>query len=375
MTNGRTRADARRRGGFTLLEVLVVMGLMAILLGIGAGFLQNLGTSSRTEQARSIIRETIYACKQSSNGGTKAIFDLREDPRHDDGRLLVGAAVARPVLTHNFESLDSTSSGYVLDVEGEVEEETDGYLGRCARFASGGQLVFEPQSAFAMTEGLRIDVWLRPTGGQSTMNVLRGEGAYKLQLKRDPKTGGYDVLLTLELVTVGGRRNVGVPTPFKTKGGPIPSDAGWSHLQIAFDGLDASIRINGIEHRARKRKETTETGTGLTGLKRLVVPGGGAVKLVLGDVSSGFTGLMDTLVLGGVFRSSDNERRLVGLKVLRPRLPIRVVYSNGRLDPEVHTTDVVLHLQDEMNPDGALLQFRLGLYGTVDQRLVMGRTR
>lgn len=356
-------------GGFTFLEILVVMAVMGILMGIGIGYLQNIGAGSRVDQARAILRETVYACKQSSNGGARAILDLREQSDDASGALVVSAAVARPVLTHNFEMLDSTSRGYTVDIDGEVEIDANGYMGNCARFGARGRLVFDPQSAFAMTEGLRIDIQVQPGTGAGTMTILEGEGAYELQLAKGTRSDGYDVVLDLDLKEAGrSGRSAGLRTRFQTKGGPVRADGSWTRLEVSYNGVDASIRIDGIEH-APSRPATATSGA----IRRMSVPAGGAVKLVLGGTDTPYVGLMDTLVLGGVFRSADADRDLYGLRLVRPQAPLRVIYRNGRLDPAEHSGDVVLLLQETTNPDGPMVEFRLGLYGTVDERLVTGR--
>ena len=372
---GRTSSRSRervRRSGFTFLEILIVMAVMGILMGIGIGYLQNIGAASRVDQARAILRETVYAFKQSSNGGTRAILDLHY--RERDDALVVGAAVARALLTANFEALDSTSNDYPLDVQGNVELEPKGHLGAAAKF-DGGALVFEPQSAFAMTDGLQIDGWFLPRVGASTMSLVTGEGAYKLQLVRDPETDGYDVLLKLMLKDPGPGRRAGSEKTYRTKGGPLRPAVGWTHLQVGYDGADASILVNGIEceTRRRSRRRGQATVDEEAGHRRLVVPEGGAVQLTLGGTSTPYAGLMDTLVIGGVFRSSDTERELYGLRLVRQgERPVKVVYRNGRLDPARHAGAVLLYLEETTNTGGPLLELKLGMYGTVEDRLVAG---
>lgn len=370
-TSSRNRA-CRTRRGFTFLEILIVMAVMGVLMGIGIGYLQNIGAASRVDQARAILRETVYACKQSSNGGTRAILDLHYRTRDD--ALVVGAAVARPVLTHNFEALDSTSSDYPVSVEGNVELLPQGHLGAAAKF-EGGALIFDPQSAFAMTDGLQIDGWFLPVGGAATMSLVTGDDSYKLQLMRDPETEGYDVLLKLQLRQPGEGRSIGTEKIFRTKGGPFRPEIGWTFLQVGYDGADASIRVNGIEcESSRKRKRRGQaSGNEEAGHRRLVIPEGGAVKLILGGTSTPYSGLMDTLVIGGVFRSSDTERELYGLKLVRQgERPVKVIYRNGRLDPSRHSGDILLYLQETTNTKGPLLEVKLGAYGTVEDRLVAG---
>lgn len=356
-------------GGFSFLEILVVMAVMGVMMGIGLGVLTNVGQGSKTQQAQSIIRETAFACMQSSNGGTRAILDLRPG----DGALLIGAAISDPVLTHNFETLDFVSRDYPIDIEGNVEAVPDGYTGRAAKFERGSLLRFAPQSAFAMTEGLLVTLWIRPDPGPTSMTVVKGEGAYEVQLIQQPGGDGYNIRLKLHLRAATDERSAPLPETFETKGGPVRADGKtWTHLRVGFDGTQPSIRINGAEQLQTRKRRTVSGSSGEAGpqQKRIAVPDGGAVTLTISDAYSSYVGLMDSLVLGGVFRSSETERELLGLELVRPPKGVRVVYRNGRLDPDEHGGDVVLLLQDTADPEGPLLEVRLGLYGTVEQRLL-----
>ncbi|MHC5011244.1 MAG: prepilin-type N-terminal cleavage/methylation domain-containing protein, partial [Planctomycetota bacterium] len=241
---------ARRRptAGFTFIEVMVVMAVMAVLMGLGVGYLQSIGRTSRVAQARAILRETAYACKQASNGGARAIFDLRMVDRPDGGQVLtVGAAVSQPVLTHHFESLETASLDYPLSIEGTVESEPAGYIGRAARFVGTGWIEFAPQASFAMTDGIDVDVRLKPEPGRARMMVLRGEGAYELELVRGRDTSGYEVALTLWLRddSRGGRSPAERAPPFTTDAAPVKPGV-WNHVQVRYDGHDVSLRVNDI---------------------------------------------------------------------------------------------------------------------------------
>jgi hypothetical protein len=349
---------------------MIVMAIFAVLMGLGAGWIQNVGRTSRAAEARTAIRDTAYACQQSSNGGTRAILELRTSPRADGGeRLVVGASIARPVLTHHFEALERPSGDEPAKVEGHVEHVADGYVGRAARLTRGGWLRLGPRASFAMTEGVAVEAWLKPEGGAAKMTVLEGAGAYALELQQ-AQSGGYDVALVLWLKPVEGGRAPGVRTAYTTKDAPVRPGR-WSFVQASFDGQDASIRVDELERLERRRKAPAETADGGASpapgaSRRLAVPEGGAVTLTLGAPQGGYVGLMDSLQLSGVFRAAELERDLPGVRIHQPKLPWRLVYRNGRLDPEVHASDEVVVLREESNAAGPGIEFRFGLHGAID---------
>ena len=309
----------------------------------------------------------MYACKQSSNGGTRAILDIHARTGEGAEALVVGAAVARPVLTHNFENVEGVSHDYPLEVDGKVEIVEGGHTGRAARFGVGGSLLFDPQAAFAMTEGLEVDVWLLVETSSPTMTLIKAPGAYDLVLAKDVRAEAYDVVLALYLKDSSDTgRSYAARTEFRTKGAPLDPGRGWTHVEASFDGRTASIRVDGIECLpAVRQPRPGEAEVPEAAVRRIAVPAGGAVSLSISEPNAPFEGLLDNLVLSGVFRTQDTERDLYGLELLRPRLPVRVVYRNGRLDPQEHADDVVLVFGEAANPTGPAWEVRLGLHGTV----------
>jgi hypothetical protein len=352
---------------------MIVMAIMAVLMGLGVGWLQNIGRAGLAQQARSILRETAFACKQSSNGETQATFELRWKQRPDGPVLVVGATTASPVLTHHFERIDAVSMDYPLRIHGDVEAVDEGYVGRAARYRRGAYLELEPQSAFAMTEGLSLDVRLNPESGATAMTIVRGEGAYDVALVRSRAADAYDVRLRLNLKSDDQERSVASTREFVTAGGPVRADGTWSHLQVHFDGERVSVRVDGIERMpqtaTRRRTDDDVADTAPPTRQRLAVPEGGAVRLFVSTPDASFSGRMDSLVLGGVFRASDVERELRGLEVLRPKLPLRVTFLNGRLDPALHADDVIVVLREAAAPNAPAVRLRMGLHGTIEDDL------
>ncbi|MDF1700497.1 MAG: hypothetical protein P1V36_04995, partial [Planctomycetota bacterium] len=182
-----TRASSR---GFSFIEIVIVMGAMAVLLGLAVGYIGNLGRSTYVQQSKAMLQETAHACLSASMGGKRAVLLLREDQDEDGYNFLViGASVARPVLTHQFETLDFASEARSPSVQGQVElDRKQGRIGNCAKF-TGGHLKFPPLSVFAMTEGLEFDCWIKPESRRTLMTLVKGGEAYEVQLVQ---AGGND---------------------------------------------------------------------------------------------------------------------------------------------------------------------------------------
>jgi hypothetical protein len=373
LTPSASRAAPRGASrGFSFIELIVVMGAMAMLMGLAVGFLTNIGTATYLAQAKAILSETAYRCLNASSGGRRAILTLRMAEDRDGIPVMrVGAAVSRPVLTHQFETLDFASEARRPDLNGKVEIlPGGGHAGNAAKF-DGGHMAFPPQSVFAMTEGLELDVWLKPDPRNRIMSIVKAEEAYEVMLVQAGESASYDVRLRLMLrkATEAGRA-AGLARDFETRGGVLAADGRWSRLQVAYDGLDATVRVNGLDVYGGERIDRTPGGAlgkdVIDQVQRIAVPDTGVVALTISSGERPYRGVMDGLHLRGVFRSEELERDLPGpLEAIYPALPVRIVFSNGGLDPDVHNLDQVLRFRDTSTPEDPPLRLTIGMYGTV----------
>ncbi len=371
----RDRRHTRRgQGGFSFIELVVVMGAMGVLLGLAVGYISNIGQATFIVQAKSMLSETAYRCLSASVGDRRAILTLRRAEDVDGDLVLrIGAAVARPVLTHQFETIDFASEARSPAVTGEVEVmKTGGRVGNCAKFGENASLEFAESSVFAMTEGIELDVWVRPTAGTRQMAIVEGGESYGVYLMQAGDSDAYDVKLNLKLRKVSeGGRTAPYDKPFETKGAPVVADGRWSRIQVAFDGVDASIRVNGLDAYTPdgKRREPGETLQGqflVEQVHRIHVPSSGLLPVTISSTRVPYRGLMDSFRLMGVFRSEELERDLPGpLEVLYPRIPMRVVFRNGALDPDEHSSDQMIRLKDTRNPQDPPLRLTMGMFGTI----------
>ena len=72
----RTHYPGRR--GFTLFELLAVMSIMAILMGVGAGYLRSAGKRMGVAASASTVETVIRTCRDYSRGHgvpSRVVFD------------------------------------------------------------------------------------------------------------------------------------------------------------------------------------------------------------------------------------------------------------------------------------------------------------
>ena len=51
---------------------------LAVLMGLAVGYISNIGKSTYIAQAKGMLQETAYQCKEASTGGRRATFSLRK---------------------------------------------------------------------------------------------------------------------------------------------------------------------------------------------------------------------------------------------------------------------------------------------------------
>lgn len=361
--------------GFTFIELIVVMGILAMLMGLTVGYLRSAGRVNALGMARTQLLDAAYRAQGMSAGERIAMLTFRAGV-DDNGRdtLEVITSVAETMVTHAFETLDGASGNLPNKVVGALKlAPFGGQPGSCAVFGRGGAIEFDPQARFAATDGLDIELWVMPETGPSVMTVVEGQGAYELALFRGAATGDYDLRLKLFLRP---EDEAGEPSwlTYESVGQPVKVNGRWTHLHATFDGVQASFRVDGLEHAKRVERRGPEAQRGVKP-RRIAVPPSGAVTLLLGSASQPYVGRMDTVVVRGVFRLADERTKLpegITLEVVKPPkqgLPFQVTYRNGRLDPDRHTDDVLVRFADPARPQDPPLELRLSRHGVISADL------
>jgi hypothetical protein len=371
------------------MELLVVMSLMAVLVGIGVGFIGNIGRAGRTAQAAAILAEAGAVCQNRSAGTRRATLEVREEVRDGVERVVVVTGVQRPVLTANFEAgrkgqpetewLISAGGGPdVARPNGDVKITDEGHSGRAAQFAKNGWLDFGTRAAFAVTHGLEVDVYVKPDAGRNRMTLLRADDAnevlWMVALVKAVSTGSeaYQVEVSTRTVPEKSDATTSHLERVATKE-PAVGAGQWSHLRVTHDGRVVTVTVNGV---ARPLDlPPPPKGAPPPAARRFVLPPSGVAHLTAGQVQTPYAGAMDSLQVSGVFRSDDDVRELGNVTVLARSLPIVLHFANGRLDPTYHGQDETIRFQAPAEKDtGVHWRVRFGLYGALQpaERVVEG---
>ncbi|MFM8980723.1 MAG: type II secretion system protein, partial [Planctomycetia bacterium] len=181
--------------GFSFVELIVIMGIVAVMAGMSVGWIQSAGRATGMTLARTQLLDAARRAQARSMGGRLATLAFQRS-KDENGRDVdeVTVHVAETVLSHAFERIDGASGLLPMAVQGDVKVDPQGgRTGGGAVFARGGVIAFQPQAAFATTEGLDLEAWIIPTGNAPVMVLVDGAGAYEVSLFRSVTGSDYDL--------------------------------------------------------------------------------------------------------------------------------------------------------------------------------------
>ncbi len=305
----------RLRRGFTLLELMIVLGIIGIVLGIGAGmFLATREDAALRTGFQGLLSLARFAHAQALIRRVPAtlLADLR-DPQEPRVDVLVdrtfGLWHAEDLKTTGAYGLDGRVSGVSLE---------PGKIGFAFQFKGGGSVSVEGLQMPATADALSVEAWVFPTESAGRQTVVEKKGEFALRLENNGElTGGF-----------GSSR-------LRAADVRVALDQ-WSHLRVVLESGVCSLELNGREVAAGP-------------LNRMPTPTSAPVT-----IGERFQGLIDEVVVRG--RVSEEFVTLQGLTLafagaeedpdpkFKKKL-YRVHFSSeGRLDVRYHGGPVTLTL-------------------------------
>jgi len=339
----RAPSEAGAREGFTLLELLLVMGLIGIITGVGLGLFAGFDPGRRA--AVGLVQNVLRSAQQS------AVARRAPALVHFDRATGTLIAEALEVAgTWHFESMDLPGArgldGLAFDFPGEVLAE-DGFTGQALDFGRGGrrprvEVDVSVDSLLNPRRGFQLDVALRPAANMGARVVDLG-GVVQLSVRGD---GGVDARILTERIDELGRPVVGPPVTLRSAPGVLRLGR-WTRVSLVYDRRELVLSADGVPLAATGEERA---------LWALVGP------LVLGDATQRWPGAMDQLVLSTV--TASEEYTLPSTVTFDERTPTLVRFlAGGSLDPALHAGPVVFGLVFE---GGGGDEVRINPFGPVE---------
>lgn len=335
-----TRGGTASPAGMTLVELLMVMGLAALVLGFGVGALTSIDVGGRS--AVGLVQSSLRSARNWSvaqDAPARVSLNLADGTLSAKGLAVVG--------TWHFEQ-NPPKGAFDLNgqlVGGEIVD--DGFLGRSLSFVgappeSGYEVAVQQDPAFDLADGFVIQCALRPetTGGGRILQLGRavsihaeGDGVLKIEFA------------ALRVADNGERKEAGKAI-LRTTPGVLPPNR-WSRLMISYDRKFLRAFVEGV----------------LVGeLEESAFVAPVAEPMVVGGGRRTWEGSIDSLVVSAVAGSEVVE--LPQGARFAPGAPEEIVFwPGGGLDRVVHSQPIEITIEFD---DGVRVPIRVGLYGNVE---------
>ncbi|MEI6231583.1 MAG: LamG-like jellyroll fold domain-containing protein [Planctomycetota bacterium] len=327
------RHDIAPGRGVTLLEMIVVIGLITLLLGMGVGSYIAMSKSYKEEGAASQIDVILRQVRNSAIGSqSPAWVEINTETRR------ITPWASRTVALWHFEDCDdfnhTTGSRHNAVLRG-AKHDRNGKIGKCARLAPGNYVDGGNDPDFDLEDGGYIEAYIRPLSGDFTGDnfIFSKDGAFSL------KIGKKGVLIGE--ISGDGKRPL---TKVFSKTYRI-APGRWTKVAFAWDRNVTRVMADDL---------VLATGPGAT-------PPVNSNSFIVGSESSSFEGLVDEVRVQAAIAGNKLEVNPT-VTITHNTAPWNAIYfgSDGALDMRFHGGPVRITLESE----GRIRGVAVDMFGT-----------
>ncbi len=306
--------------GITLLEMIIVIGLMTLLMGLGVGSYIAMSKNYKEEGAISQIDVMLRQVRNSSvTSQSPAYVEIDTETRR------ITPWATRTVALWHFEDCDefnhTTGSRHGAALRG-ARQDKNGKIGKCARIAPGNFIDAGDDPDFDLDDGGYIEAYIRPLAGDFTGDnfIFSKDGAYSL------KIGKKGVLIG----QIAGNGKTPSTKVFSKTYKIVPGR--WTKVAFAWDRNVTRVMADDL---------VLATGPGAT-------PPTNSSPLLIGHDSSSFDGLVDEVrILSAV--SGGTLELPKSFTITHTAAPWSAIYfaGDGALDMRFHSGPIQILVENE----------------------------
>jgi hypothetical protein len=325
----------------TLIELLMVMGLIALMLGFGIGAITSLdlGNYGTGSQVRSSLRAASN-WSRTRQAPARVLIDPAAGTIAAEGLAVIG--------TWHFEKAPPEGA---FDLDGQLldaELVDGGYVGKALGLAgmppgASYEVPVHTDPAFSLTAGFQVQVVLRPEGTRGGRLIVLGDS---LKLEATSRFGLRATMATQRYDEQTGRPKSAGKAVLETSPGVLAPNR-WNRVLVTYDRAKLRVFVDGLEVAG-----LDEEGD--------VVPV--RAKMVLGGGQRPWEGALDGLVISAV--GAEGDFKLPEGVQFAADVPTEIAFdAGGGLDRAQHEGPVLIGLEYD---DGREDTVRVNLYGTVE---------
>lgn len=342
MTSGAEldRGAVGARAGFTLVELIVVMGIIALMIGAGIGLVARLRVTDRA--AVGVVNSTLRAARNWSVA-REAPARVRIDPERNSiqafGMSVIGTWHFEDMPVRGAFGTEGTSLGGKIVPDGFTGSALS-FVGEPAR--SRVEMAVQLDPAFDLSRGFSIACAVRPSSDDGGDLLAIGESA-GIAMSDD---GAVRAWFAPEIVQEDGERRRGSRVALDTDGGWLRANR-WSEVEVQYDRARLAVIVD---------------GTLVASLAETAPVWKVESPLVISPSNSAFPGAIDALVIAAV--NGEDRRDLPKGVAFAAGSPREIVFAaGGGLDRVLHREPVRLTLE---LGDGREEKILVNLHGTVE---------